>query len=119
MRDLTDDMQAGLLPHRSPLGTAFGAELTLSSTHQRDDPTAEIVPILVRDVDGYRALSHLIGESYLRAGDKDHVHYDQSELLDFVRAGHCWVLTGGPAVSYDRRSTVLALALQQQNSPAV
>lgn len=62
---------------------------------------------------------HLIGESYLRAGDKDHVHYDQSELLDFVRAGHCWVLTGGPAVSYDRRSTVLALALQQQNSPAV
>ncbi|VHO00149.1 error-prone DNA polymerase [Lawsonella clevelandensis] len=96
VRDLTEDMQAGLLPHRSPLGTAFGAELTLSSTHQRDDPTAEIVPILVRNVDGYRALSHLIGEAYLRAGDKDHVHYDQSELLDFVRAGHCWVLTGGP-----------------------
>lgn len=95
VRYLDEDCRAGLVAQRPPLGTIFGAELTLSNDNRKDDPSATTLPILVRDSIGYSQLSRLIGDAYLRARDKDHVRYLPAELQRLAHQGHCWFITGG------------------------
>lgn len=92
---LEEDCRAGLVIQRPTLGTVFGAELTLSKNNRKDDPLAITLPILVRDNIGYSQLSRLIGDAYLRAHDKDHVHYLSAELQHLAHQGRCWFITGG------------------------
>jgi len=81
----------------SPVGTVFGAELSLAAdkferTGRPDPPGAHLL-LLARDADGYRSLSRAIGDAHLRAEGKNHAVYDLEDLA--ARAEGRWaVLTG-------------------------
>lgn len=92
---LVDDSKAGVIAPRPPLRTVFGADLTLSAAHLRKDSTAPVLTVIVRNREGYRQLSQLIGNAHLRAEDKDHVHYCPEELRELAQLGQCWFVTGG------------------------
>ncbi|MCS6710641.1 error-prone DNA polymerase [Brachybacterium sp. EF45031] len=92
------------------VATVFGAELTLglepgaqqaSATPVRSaprtqvpDPVGEHLVVLVRDVDGYRALSAAIARAHLDSEEKGRPRYRLRDLSRAAREGHWLILTG-------------------------
>ncbi len=77
------------------LPTVFGAEITLGGEDDRTgvpDPSGEHLVVLARSPEGYRRLSVLLGEAYLRRGEKGPPRLAEAELV--AAAGDWVVLTG-------------------------
>jgi error-prone DNA polymerase len=79
------------------LPTVFGAELSLAAdtserTGMPDPPGAHLL-LLARGLDGYRALSHAIGDARLAGDGKGRAVYDLEELAE--RSQGRWALLSG------------------------
>ncbi len=83
--------QAGI-----PLGTVFGAELSLDLPGGQGgipDPAGRHLLVLARDPEGYRRLCRVISAAQLRGGEKGRPSYDEAGLAQ-AHGGHWVVLTG-------------------------
>jgi error-prone DNA polymerase len=83
--------QAGI-----PLGTVFGAELSLGLPGGQGgvpDPAGRHLLVLARDPEGYRRLCRVISAAQLRGGEKGRPVYNEEELAQ-AHGGHWVALTG-------------------------
>ncbi|MHA2788145.1 error-prone DNA polymerase [Corynebacterium sp. S7] len=69
------------------LPTIFGAELTLGD---------KVLPVLARNIEGYKRLSHLITQARMVTREKDEVRYPSLEGIAEQLGGQCYVLVGWP-----------------------
>jgi error-prone DNA polymerase len=86
-----------------PLGTIFGAELSLGPAAGRGrprgpragapDPAGRHLLVLARDPEGYRRLCQVISAAHLAGGSKGRPYYDGAALAA-AHDGHWVVLTG-------------------------
>ena len=87
-------VQLASAARRHGMPTVIGSEVSIGGTPRvgQKDPDGDHLVILARDADGYRALSHAIGEAMLASGEKGHAHHSLESLAG--AAANWQILTG-------------------------